>query len=102
METIGEVGEASEVTGRPPVRSGLGNKETRTNDKESQDSSRRKMSPEPSIFSESKEERIRARRLRIKRRLEEERRRASKEEGDMGAEREESPKQERVSIKQVN
>ena len=101
METIGEVGEVSEVTGRAPVRSSLGHKETRAYDKESQDSSRRRLSPEPSIFSESKEERIRARRLRIKKRLEEERRRANKEEGSMGAELEESPKQERTSLKQV-
>ena len=101
METIGEVGEGPEATGRPPVRSNLGHKESRTYDKESQNSSRKKLSPEPSIFSDSKEERVRARRLRIKKRLEEERRRANKEEGGMGAEREDSPKEERISLKQV-
>ena len=96
METIGEVGEVSEVTGRLPIRSSI-----KINDGESQDSSRRKLNSEPTIFSEDKEERIRARRLRIKRRLEEERRMANKEEGIEGAVLEESPKQERISLKQA-
>ncbi|KAI6657547.1 dynein regulatory complex protein 1-like [Oopsacas minuta] len=96
METIGEVGETSEVLGQQTNRSSV-----KRSDKESQDSSRKRLSPELSIFSENKEERIRARRLRIKRRLEEERRKANKEDGDIGAEMEESPKQERISIKQV-
>ena len=95
METIGEVGEASEATGRLPIRS------SKINDAESQDSSRRKLNSEPSIFSEDKEERVRARRLRIKRRLEEEKRMTNKEEGIEGAVLEDSPKQERISLKQA-
>ena len=86
METIGEAGE---VTGRLPIRSSI-----KINDGESQDYSRRKLNSEPTIFSEDKEERIRARRLRIKRRLE--------EEGIEGAVLEESLKQERISLKQAN